>query len=428
MLIPAVLATVLVVVQAVWCAAASAVPHVDREDLTRRADAGSRRARAACSVIERTDWAMPQLRVGVLLCAFGVGVLVQPFVAGAAEPGMSNPARPWVLALTVTVAISAQVVLAERVARSVGAQRPMGTLLAVGTFTAAATTVLVPVSDAASAASRRFVASLGVDRDAVMSRLQSRQDLLRLVQLSGRSGAIQRPHAEFLERTLRFGDKEAADVLTPRVEVESLSLDGSVGDLIDRSAATGFSRFPVHAGDLDDIVGLVHVKDVLGVDADHRRQTPLAALVRPVLAVPETKGLESLMVELRAAAGQFAVVVDEYGGTAGIVTLEDLIEEIVGDISDEHDPAQAAPVARRWAGAHLLSGALHPDEVAEVCGFDVPAGDYETIAGFVLSELGRIPAEGDDLVHEGWTVEVVEMDGNRIRTVKLVAPSPGALS
>ena len=170
----------------------------------------------------------------------------------------------------------------------------------------------------------------------------------------------------------------------------------------------------------------LHENGVLGVPAERRDGLPVRELLRPVHAVPESKDLESLMAELRAADGQFAVVLDEYGGTAGIITLEDLVEEIVGDISDEHDPALAVPSVRRWARAHLLSGSLHPDEVHEACQLRVPEGEYETLAGWVLAELGRVPVDGDRFDHEGGDVEVVRMDGNRVRTVKLVAPSPGA--
>ncbi|MFN7149124.1 MAG: transporter associated domain-containing protein, partial [Microthrixaceae bacterium] len=179
----------------------------------------------------------------------------------------------------------------------------------------------------------------------------------------------------------------------------------------------------LHGADVDDIVGVVHVKDVLAVARPDRATTSVEQLARPVLAVPTSKDLESLMPELRAQAGQFAVVVDEYGGTAGIVTLEDLLEELVGDIADEHDPASSA-VVRRWGGAHMVSGRLHADEVRAACGLELPGGGYETLGGFVMERLGRVPEEGDDFIHDGWTVQVLEMDGHRVRTVRLVAPAP----
>ena len=137
---------------------------------------------------------------------------------------------------------------------------------------------------------------------------------------------------------------------------------------------------------------------------------------------------ESLIVELQGAAGQFALVVDEYGGTAGIITLEDVLEEIVGDIDDEHDPQSSTPSVRRWQGAHLLSGLLHPDEVLEACQFEMPDGQFETLGGFVLATLGHIPDVGEQFLCNGWSVGVEAMEGRRVATVKLVAPVPETLA
>jgi len=368
-------------------------------------------------------------RAGVVLSTVGLGVVIEPLVdgmVGAPTASMTDPSRGWSVLLSLLLAVGVQVVLGEMVATSVGAQRPQATLRVLARPYRLLGAVLLPVGRAADVIARRALSWLGRDSSEVLSRIRSREQLRRLVQLSERSGAIDSNDAALLDRTLRFADKCAADALTPRVEVVSLPQDATVADLLEQSRATGYSRFPVRGADLDDIVGVVHVKDVLGVPADRRDRLPVTELLRPVHAVPESKDLESLMAELRAADGQFAVVLDEYGGTAGIITLEDLVEEIVGDISDEHDPARSVPSVRRWAGAHLLSGSLHPDEVQEACELTVPEGDYETLAGWVMSELGRVPEEGDRFEHEGWDVEVAQMDGNRVRTVKVVAPSPGA--
>lgn len=424
------IAAAAVVAGALLSAFGAAAISVDREELQLRAERGSRRARSLARAFAESGARLSEVRFATVLCALVVGALVEPFVdavAGAPGAPMTDPARGWVVAASFLLGAGAQVVVGEMVGRSVGSQRPMGTLMAVGEPAAAVTAVLSPVVSAADQLAQRVVGRLGAERSAVLSRMRSRKELIRLVQLSERSGTIRPSDADLLERTLRFGEKRAEDVLTPRVEVQALPATGTVGDLIDLSGQTGISRFPVYGTDLDDIVGIVHVKDVLGLPAERRRDTPLVELMRPVLAVPESKLLESLMVELRDADGQFALVVDEYGGTAGIVTLEDLIEEIVGDISDEHDPALSEPAVRRWAGAHVVAGSLHPDEVADACGFEVPAGDYETLAGFVMAELGRVPEPGDGFTHDGWELEVLEMDGNRIRTVKVVAPSPGAV-
>jgi CBS domain containing-hemolysin-like protein len=166
------------------------------------------------------------------------------------------------------------------------------------------------------------------------------------------------------------------------------------------------------------------VKEVLGLPRSERSTAALTALVRPVAMVPESKPLDDLMVELQQSAAHLAVVLDEYGGTAGIITLEDLVEEIVGDIADEHDPDSALPAVRAWRGAHVLSGRLHHDEVVEACGFAMPVGEFETLAGFALDRLGRVPDVGDTFDHDGWQFQVSEMDGHRIASLRVVAPPP----
>ena len=208
--------------------------------------------------------------------------------------------------------------------------------------------------------------------------------------------------------------------------MKAIQADAEVGDLIEITRQTGLSRLPVYGTDLDDVIGVVHIKDVLGIAPSQRRSTPLADVVRPVVMVPESTELGDLLVQLQDESGQFAVVLDEYGATAGIITLEDLVEEIVGDIADEHDPT-TVPRVRRWQGAHLVSGRLHPDEVVEACGFEVPDGPYETLAGYVLNVLGSVPEVGDGFSDRGWSVEVAEMDQRRVAVVRLVAPPPGWL-
>lgn len=370
-------------------------------------------------------------RLGVTACSLGLGLLAGPLAVAAAtwSTGTSDDGTGRAVALVVVlvVVISLQVVAGELLPKAVATTYPARVLAALGPPVRFAAAVVAPVVRLANAAGQAVVRAVVPPRAGEQGDASTREELRRLVRDSEASGSITHSDAELLDRTFRFAEKVAADVLTPRVEVEALPVDALVGDLLDRSATTGLSRFPVHRGDLDDVLGVVHVKDVLGLPAATRRDVPLSRLVREVAAVPESKDLESLMAELQAQTGQFAVVVDEYGGTAGIVTLEDVLEELVGNIDDEHDPLLGGSAVRRWAGAHDVSGRLHGDELSEVCGFVLPDGEYETLGGFVMDRLGRVPAVGDRFGHDGWSVEVLEVDGRRVRTVRLVAPPPGVL-
>jgi CBS domain containing-hemolysin-like protein len=223
--------------------------------------------------------------------------------------------------------------------------------------------------------------------------------------------------------------------MTPRSKIEALEADETVADLVVRAMETGYSRFPIIEGDLDETIGIVHVKQVFEVPPADRRDTTLASLAQRVAVVPSTLDGDALMTQIRANGLQTALVADEYGGIAGMVTVEDLIEEIVGDVRDEHDDATPDLVATRdgW----LLSGLLRTDEVAAATGYRAPEGEYDTIGGLVLQELGHIPVEGETVMlpafdpdmppeePKRWRATVERMDGRRIDLVELVELGSG---
>ena len=237
---------------------------------------------------------------------------------------------------------------------------------------------------------------------------------------SAESGTLDAGTATLLDRSLRFTDRVAEDLMTPRVRVASLEADDTVADLIALARRSGFSRFPVHAGDPDTVLGVVHVKQAFGAPD---RCTTVRDMIQTVPTVPGSLDGDALLTALRGSGLQMAVVVDEYGGTAGIVTLEDLIEEIVGDVHDEHDGAERAQVQPLGDGGWLVAGLLRADEVAEATGFDMPEGPYETLAGLVLARLGRLPDVGDDLVVDGRRLTVTRRDRNRVAELRM-HPAP----
>jgi len=268
------------------------------------------------------------------------------------------------------------------------------------------------------------VRKLGVEPQEELSAVRSLPELELLFRSSVAEGSLEPRAADLLARSIRFGEKTADDALTPRTALVALELDAPLAELVERSLDTGFSRFVVYGTDLDDVRGVVHVKSVYDIAPDERAATPVRAVMTDAFVVPESRPLASLLGELRGAGAHLAVVVDEYGGTAGIVTMEDLIEEIVGEIDDEWDPEPEELSVVQPSGTFLLSGGLHPDEVTEACGFVVPDGEYETLAGFVLDRLGHLPVAGEWVAHEGWELEVVELDRRRIDRIRLVPPAP----
>jgi CBS domain containing-hemolysin-like protein len=262
---------------------------------------------------------------------------------------------------------------------------------------------------------------LGLEPQEELEDVRSLQELEYIIQTSGESGALTPAAQILLTRTIRFGGKTAADALTPRVHISAIRGDASADDLVGLARKDRFSRFPVYGQDLDDIRGVVDVTKVFELTLPERATRTAAELMEEPLIVPETRDLVDLVGDFRTTESPMAIVMDEHGGTAGILTLEDVLEEIVGDVDDEYDEATALTVGVR-PGVYLLAGTLHPDEVEEACGLVVPPGEYETIAGFVLEQLGRIPDPGDEVRHDGWEIEVAEMDGLRIASLQVVRP------
>jgi CBS domain containing-hemolysin-like protein len=230
-------------------------------------------------------------------------------------------------------------------------------------------------------------------------------------------GALDAQTATLLTKTLALSQLTAADVMTPRPRMFTVDREQSVEDLVGLTNKTGHSRFPVIDGDSDSVLGIAHVKQAASVPREKRSEVPVGAILVEAMRVPETMGLEALMVELRAKGLQLAIVVDEYGGTAGLVTLEDLVEELVGELADEHDRAKVG-IIRGVNESVLFPGMTRPDELAEMA-IKVPDdGAYETVGGFLMSELGRIPVRGDEVRIENGVLKVERMDGRRVDRVR----------
>jgi CBS domain containing-hemolysin-like protein len=261
------------------------------------------------------------------------------------------------------------------------------------------------------------VRKLGIEPRVELAGVRSMEELELVIRSSGEEGRLDDDELELLTRAITFTEKVAADAMVPRVSVAGLNRHDSVAELRRTSAATGHSRFPVFDDDLDDIVGVVHVKDSFNVPESRVPVTPVGEIAKAALQVPESSTLEYLLTRLQTEGQGMAVVVDEYGGTAGIVTIEDLLEEIFGEIEDEYDPETA--VDEPTQEVEVLSGLIHRHEVEDLIGFEWPEGRYETLGGFIVASLGRFPAVGE-IVRFGDTVfEVLSMDGHRVDQIRV---------
>jgi CBS domain containing-hemolysin-like protein len=264
---------------------------------------------------------------------------------------------------------------------------------------------------------------VGVEPQEEISAARSPAELASLVRTSQAAGTIPEATAQLLTASIGFGVQTAADVMTPRARATAVDRTSTAADVVSLARSTGHSRFPVLGEDWDDIDGIVHVKQAIAVPHERRGDVPVSALMTEPLLVPETIRLDPLLVQLREIGFQLAIVVDEYGGTSGVVTLEDVVEEIIGDVSDEHDRGQTT--GRVLAdGSWSVPGLWRPDEVRSRAGAPVPDGAaYETVGGWLMAQLGRVPEVGDEVVHEGWTWRVQDMEGRRVDRLRLT-PRP----
>jgi len=333
------------------------------------------------------------------------------------------------LVLALLIATSVSMVFGELVAQYLAVAKPLPVARVVAGPQVLFSTLVTPLIHLTNGTANWILRRLGIEPAEELRSARSPQELGSLVRNSARRGSLDPVTATLVDRSLQFGSRTAEELMTPRTEIVTLEVEDTVADLVDAAIQSGYSRFPIVEGDLDETIGIVHVKQVFEVPPGEHKKTRLASLAQPVARVPSTLDGDDVMAQLRANGLQTALVVDEYGGTAGMVTVEDVIEEIVGDIRDEHDEP-TADVVQAGQGWHV-SGLLRIDEVAEATGFRALEGEYETIGGLVLQELGHIPEEGESVELTAfdpdapledpvrWLATVLQMDGRRIDQLEL---------
>jgi CBS domain containing-hemolysin-like protein len=243
-----------------------------------------------------------------------------------------------------------------------------------------------------------------------------------MIRSSGEEGELDDAELSLLTKAISFTEKVAADIMVPRVSVDALSRHDSVSELRRLARETGHSRFPIYGNDLDDIVGIVHVKDSFKVPPERRSITPLSHIAKPALLAPDSRRLNDLLIDMQRQSRAMAIVVDEYGGTAGIVTIEDLLEEIFGEIADEHDTLETPVVLLDGERRVEVSGQLNRHDLEEQLELELPEGHFETLGGFLTDQLGRFPNLGEVVTWNEWTFEVVAMDGRRVDRVAVTPP------
>ncbi len=418
-------AVVLTIGTAVFVAAEFSLVALDRPTVQRAVDTGDHRARTVLTSLRRLSTQLSAAQVGITLTTLVVGFLAQPSFGALVRIPLAR-----VLPADIVESASAAValvsitlfsmVVGELLPQFLGISAPLATAKVVAGPVRLFSMVAKPLIAVLNGSANAFLRSIGVQPREELSGARTPQELASLVRRSADAGTLEAATAVRVTRSLDFADRTAADVMTPRMRATSIERTATAADVVLLARRTGHSRFPVIGDDWDDIDGIVHVKQAVAVPPERRDAVPVSALMVAHAFVPETIRLDGLLVQLRESGMQLAVVVDEYGGTSGVVTLEDVVEELVGEVADEHDWS-GGQGRRLRNGTWSVPGLWRPDEVRDRIGAPVPEdAAYETLGGFVMARLGRVPVAGDSVDVPGWRVDVARMDGRRVARVRLV--------
>ncbi len=405
---------------AVFVAAEFSFVALDKTTVQKAIAQGDAAAKPVLTSLTQLSTQLSASQVGITLTTLLLGYLAQPSVGKLLRTPLSaagvpaSAVEPSATAVALLLATLFSMAFGELLPQFLGISAPLRTAkvvaLPVRVFSLATKPLIIVLNGSANLVLRFF----GITPQEELSGARTPQELAWLIRRSAAVGTLDQGTARLVTRSLHFGDRTAADVMTPRVHCMAIERTASAEEVVRLARETGHSRFPVIGEDWDDVDGLVHVKRAIAVPHERREDVPVSALMVDALVVPESIRLDPLLLMLRGAGHQMAIVVDEYGGTSGVVTLEDVIEEIVGEVSDEHDRARTTGRIST-DGSWTVPGLWRPDEVRDRLGAPVPDGPaYETIGGYVMACLGRVPVIGDEALVPGWSMRVDAMDGRRV--------------
>ena len=434
-----------------FVAAEFSLVTVDRADVDSAADSGDAAAVGVQSALRSLSTQLSGAQVGITLTNLAIGLLAEPAISELIKTPLTalgvpeGAVMPTALGLGLVLSTAATMVFGELVPKNIAIALPLRTAKATQGFQRGFTTVMKYPIRLLNGSANALVRALGVEPQEELRSARTSEELASLAGRSASEGTLDSETAHLVQRSLAFGPRTAGEIMTPRVQMACVDATDPVSEVIELSGTTGFSKFPVIKGTSDNVVGSVHVKQAVAVPRSERDDTRVREVMVDATVVPESLRLDPLLSLLRGEGFQMAIVSDEYGGTAGVVTLEDVVEEIVGDIADEHD-RYGSRLRQRPDGSWILSGLLRPDEVAGATGMELPEDEsYDTVAGLLLRELGRIPVRGDRVVvplpvvipedddeepvQEHAMLRVERMDGLRIDRISIrqLLPESGEL-
>ena len=410
---------------AIFVAAEFSFVALDKTTVQKAIEQGDSAAKPVLTSLRHLSTQLSAAQVGITVTTLVLGYLAEPSIGRLLRTPLtavgvpSSAVEPVSTAAALVLATLFSMLFGELLPQFLGISAPLRTAKLVALPVRLFSVVTKPLIIVLNGSANLVLKAFGITPQEELSGARTPQELASLVRRSAEAGTLDEGTARLMTRSLDFGEQTAADVMTPRVRCTAIERTAAAEDVVRLARDTGHSRFPVIGDDWDDVDGLIHVKRAIAVPHQRRDGVPVSALMVDALVVPETIRLDPLLLMLRGAGHQMAVVVDEYGGTSGIVTLEDVIEEIVGEVRDEHDRTRTT--GRISAdGSWTVPGLWRPDEVRDRLGAPIPDGPaYETIGGYVMACLGRVPLVGDVVPVPGWSLRVDAMDGRRVDRLRL---------
>ena len=419
-------ALLLLVANGFFVGAEFALTAARRSRLEELAAQGDGASRTALMCIKELSFSLAGAQLGITIASLLLGFIAEPAVAVLFEDALGplelseTVLHSISFALALIVVVFLHMVVGEMAPKNMVIARPDESARLLAPPFRLFVNLLRPFIRALNSISNLTLRLFGVEPQDELAESHSAEDISALITESAREGLLGQVEHRLLSGAIGFGDKDAADVMVPRTEVDAVAADSTPADVERVVLESGHSRLPVFASDIDHVLGFIHAKDLLRVVDSERDKALDRNLIRPMLVVPESRRLHALLFDMRRERRHFAVVIDEHGGTSGIVTIEDLLEELVGEIQDESDAAELG-IEYLSDRRFLVPGSLRIDEVADYVGVELPEGDYETVAGFVIDRLGRIPRRRDSVRHDGWRLRVRSMHRRRVVQV-LIEP------
>ena len=384
---------------------------------------GGRSARIAAGLSEDLSLSLAGAQLGITMASLLLGAVAEPAIAGFLEAGLglvdlsetTKHAIALVIALFIVVFL--HMVIGEMAPKNIAISSPEASAVALALPFRAFIIVFRPLIALLNGIANAILRLLGVQPADALEVGHSAEDLAIVIGAGQKEGVIGEFAHNLLTGAIIFGDKDASDVMTPRPDVVAAEAGDSASSVLQLMQRTGHSRILIHTGDLDDVIGFVHIKDLISTDPDKLSGPVPSEMVRSALAVPESASLQSVLTSMRRARSHIGIVVDEHGSAAGIITMEDVAEELVGDIADEHDLDERA-VRVLEPGELVVAGNVRIDDLTEY-GVELPEGEYTTVGGYVMDRLGRIPRRGDLVKDDTWELRVRSTSGRRVGQVNI---------